>query len=94
LIITRSNQVFLDAQVTLDQLSLNQYATITAIDWSRLGIREGRRMRELGFETGEEVEAIHSSGWFSRDPIACRIGRMTVAIRKAHAAAVSVEPRL
>jgi ferrous iron transport protein A len=78
--------------VNLDQLPLHQTATITAIDWSVLGEREGRRMRELGFEKGEEVEAIHASGWFSRDPIACRIGRMTVAIRKAHAAAVSVTP--
>ncbi len=77
--------------MTLDQLPLNQDATITAIDWSRLDPREGRRMRELGFEVGEEVEPIHGSGWFSRDPIACRIGRMTVAIRKAHAAAITVE---
>jgi ferrous iron transport protein A len=78
--------------VNLDKLPLNQAATITAIDWAVLGEREGRRMRELGFEAGEEVEAIHASGWFSRDPIACRIGRMTVAIRKAHAAAISVAP--
>jgi ferrous iron transport protein A len=78
--------------VTLDQIPLNQCVLITAIDWSQLQPREARRMRELGFETGEEVEAIHGSGWFSRDPIACRIGRMTVAIRKAHAAAISVEP--
>jgi ferrous iron transport protein A len=77
---------------TLDQLPLNQSATITAIDWARLAPREARRMRELGFEAGEEVEPIHGSGWVSRDPIACRIGRMTVAIRKAHAAAISVEP--
>jgi ferrous iron transport protein A len=79
------------ASVTLDQIPLNQCATITAIDWSLLQPREARRMRELGFEAGEEVEAIHSSGWINRDPIACRIGRMTVAIRKAHAAAISVE---
>jgi ferrous iron transport protein A len=77
---------------TLDQLPLNQSATITAIDWAALDAREARRMRELGFETGEEVEPIHGSGWFNRDPIACRIGRMTVAIRKAHAAAISVAP--
>jgi ferrous iron transport protein A len=65
--------------MTLDQLPLNRDATITAIDWACLA-------------PGEEVEPIHGSGWFTRDPIACRIGRMTVAIRKAHAAAISVEP--
>jgi ferrous iron transport protein A len=27
-----------------------------------------------------------------RDPIACRVGRMTVALRRAHAAAISVIP--
>lgn len=47
-------------------------------------------MRELGFATGEEIELIHGGGWFTRDPIACRIGRMTVAIRKSHAAAITV----
>jgi len=78
--------------LTLADLPLNRSATITAIDWAHLGAREGRRMRELGFEAGEEVEAIHASGWLSRDPIACRIGRMTVAIRKAHANAISVVP--
>ncbi len=78
--------------MTLDSLSTNQIAKISGIDWSRLGEREGRRMRELGFEKGEAVEIIHGSGWFSRDPIACRIGRMTVAIRKVHAAAITVEP--
>jgi ferrous iron transport protein A len=79
-------------KMTLDSLPISQIAMITGIDWPRLGEREGRRMRELGFETGEMVEIIHGSGWFSRDPIACRIGRMTVAIRKAHAASISVEP--
>jgi ferrous iron transport protein A len=76
--------------VNLDQLPLHQSATITAIDWARLDVREGRRMRELGFATGEEIELIHGGGWFTRDPIACRIGRMTVAIRKSHAAAITV----
>jgi ferrous iron transport protein A len=79
---------------TLDQLPLNQLATITAIDWSCLAPRESRRLRELGFEQGEEVETLHASGWLSRDPIACRIGRMTIAIRKVHAAAISVESKL
>jgi ferrous iron transport protein A len=31
-------------------------------------------------------------GPFGRDPIAIRVGRMTVAIRRKHAAAISVTP--
>jgi len=47
-------------------------------------------MRELGFDEGVAVETLHR-GPLGLDPIACRIGRMTVAIRRAHAAAVSVQ---
>jgi ferrous iron transport protein A len=53
---------------------------------------EGRRLREFGFDDGMEVENLHR-GWFLfKDPLAVRIGRMTVAIRKAHAAAISIQP--
>mgnify|MGYP002780509475 CR=1 FL=1 len=74
----------------LDQLPLRQPAHIAAIDWSALGPAEARRLRELGFDEGVSVEALHCGGWFGRDPIACRVGRMTVAIRRAQAAAVRV----
>jgi ferrous iron transport protein A len=37
------------------------------------------------------VELLHH-GPVGRDPIACRVGRMTVALRRAHAAAISVIP--
>jgi ferrous iron transport protein A len=77
--------------VRLDQLPLNKRARITGVDWARLAPSEGRRLREFGFDDGMDVEALHR-GWFLfRDPIAVRIGRMTVAIRKAHAAAIEVE---
>jgi ferrous iron transport protein A len=77
--------------VTLDQLPLNQSATIASVDWPTLDAREARRLRELGFEQGATVCPQHSGVLFWRDPIAVRIGRMTVAVRKAHAAAVTVE---
>ena len=74
----------------LDQLPLKQVAQIADIDWSRLGETEAHRLRCLGFEPGAEVEPLHR-GWFLfRDPLAVRIGRMTVAIRASHAAAVKV----
>lgn len=74
----------------LDQLPLKQVARIADVDWARLGETEAHRLRCLGFEPGAEVEPLHR-GWFLfRDPLAVRIGRMTVAIRAAHAAAVKV----
>jgi ferrous iron transport protein A len=77
-------------RVQLDQLPLNQAAKIVAIDWSCLGDTEAHRLRDLGFDEGAEVETLHR-GWFLfRDPIAVRVGRMTVAIRTTHAAAIEV----
>jgi ferrous iron transport protein A len=38
------------------------------------------------------VEKLHK-GPFGIDPIACRIGRMTIALRTAQAAAIAVRPR-
>jgi ferrous iron transport protein A len=73
----------------LDQLPLRQAAYVAAIDWSCLRENEGRRLRELGFDEGVRVETLHR-GPIGLDPIACRVGRMTVAIRRAHAAAISV----
>jgi len=75
----------------LDALPFAQEATIAAIDWSVLGERDARRMRELGFDEGVAVEPLHAGGITARDPIAVRIGRMTVAIRRAHAAAITVD---
>jgi ferrous iron transport protein A len=78
--------------VHLDDLPFSHEATITAIDWDSLSERDGRRLRELGFDEGVAIEPLHGAGFMVRDPIAVRIGRMTVAIRRAHAAAISVAP--
>ncbi len=76
----------------LDQLPFAHEATIDVIDWAALSDRDARRLRELGFDEGVVVEPLHAAGLFSRDPIAVRIGRMTVAIRRAHAATMTVDP--
>lgn len=76
----------------LDQLELNRSGRITRIDWARLDAVEAHRFRDLGFEEGAEVEPLHRGWLLFRDPLAVRIGRMTVAIRAAHAAAVTVDP--
>jgi ferrous iron transport protein A len=78
--------------VTLADLPFQHEATISSIDWASMTERDGRRLRELGFDEGVAVEPLHGAGLVARDPLAVRIGRMTVAIRRAHAAAISVEP--
>ena len=80
--------------MTLDELPLRTEATIGAIDWDVLSARDGRRLRELGFDEGVAVEPLYGGGWVARDPLAVRIGRMTVAIRRAQAAAIAVTPLL
>lgn len=78
--------------MTLADLPLSTEATITEIDWTALSERDGRRLRELGFDEGVAVEPLHGAGFVACDPLAVRIGRMTVAIRRAHANAIEVEP--
>ena len=77
--------------VTLDQLKRGSRARITAIDWALLGDSDASRLRHFGFDEGVAVESLHT-GPFGRDPLAVRVGRMTVAIRRAHARAVQVIP--
>jgi len=78
-------------QTTLDQMKLGKCARISSIDWSMLGEGDASRLRHFGFDEGVKVEPLHL-GPFGRDPLAVRVGRMTVAIRRAHARAVSVIP--
>ena len=76
---------------SLDQLTLGRRARIAAIDWDSLAESEASRLRHFGFDEGVSVEPLHL-GPFGKDPLAVRVGRMTVAIRRAHARAVSVIP--
>jgi ferrous iron transport protein A len=74
----------------LADLPLNQPATIASIDWAVLGEAGARRLRALGFDAGVMVEALHYGGVIAKDPIAVRVGRMTVALRRSQAVAVSL----
>ena len=76
---------------SLDQLATGIRARIAAIDWAVLGESDASRLRHFGFDEGVSVESLHR-GPFGRDPLAIRVGRMTVAIRRAHARAVQVIP--
>ena len=73
----------------LDQLAMGSKARIASIDWESLGHSEASRLRHFGFDEGVAVEPLHL-GPLGRDPVAVRVGRMTVAIRRVHARAVGV----
>ena len=75
--------------LTLEKLPRRQRGMVAAIDWTMLAAAEARRLRELGFDEGVGVEVLHRAA-IGRGPIACRIGRMTVALRRAVAGAIHV----
>jgi ferrous iron transport protein A len=77
--------------VQLDHLPLNRAAVIRAIDWDVLPDQEGHRLRSLGFEPGVTIEAMYKGILVWRDPLAVRVGRMTVALRSNVAAAIDCE---
>lgn len=78
-------------ETSLEQLRTGVRARIAGIAWADLDGASASRLRHFGFGEGVMVESLHS-GPFGRDPLAVRVGRMTVAIRRAHARAVKVVP--
>ncbi|WP_028055898.1 FeoA family protein [Sphingobium bisphenolivorans] len=76
----------------LTDLPLRQPAYVDLIDWNALSTSDGQRLREFGLCEGAVVEALHHGGLLGRGPIACKVGRMTVAMRRNHAAAITVRP--
>ena len=80
------------AGVTLDLLPIGQRARIVAIDWSQLVDEEAQRLRALGIDEGARVAVAHRGVFAGRDPLAIMVGRMSVALRRAHARAMTVEP--
>ena len=85
------NAPFQPEAIGLDQLTVGTRARVSAIDWNELDTAEARRLQHFGFDEGVTVEPLHL-GPFGRDPIAIRVGRMTVAIRRRHAGAIRVTP--
>ena len=79
--------------LSLESLPRNERATVSAIDWAQLAVPEARRLRELGFDEGVAVEVLHRATLGS-GPIACRIGRMTVALRRVVAGTIHVSPAI
>lgn len=77
--------------MTLDGLETGAAARITAVDWNVLAPDEAKRLQALGFDEGAEISIAHRGIFVGRDPIALRIGSMTVALRRSHARAMTVE---
>ena len=77
--------------MTLDLLPVGRRARIVAVDWSQLVAEEALRLRALGLDEGARIAVAHRGVFGGRDPIAVMIGRMTVAMRRAHARAMQVE---
>jgi ferrous iron transport protein A len=85
------NAPFIPEVISLDRLTIGTKARVAAIDWTMLESGEACRLQHFGFDEGVTVEPLHL-GPFGRDPIAIRVGRMTVAIRRKHAIAIRVTP--
>jgi len=79
----------MDSPIGLDKLALRLPAIVHSIAWDRLAAPEAKRLRELGMGEGAEVEVLHRAR-IGGGPIACRIGRMTVAMRRGVAGAILV----
>ena len=76
--------------MTLDSLPTGTSALITAVDWTVLATEEGERLRALGLDVGARVAVSHRGVFAGSDPLAVAVGRMTVALRRVHARAMSV----
>lgn len=87
------NAPFQPDVTSLDQLPVGTKARVCSVEWAALEESEACRLRHFGFDEGVTVEPLHL-GPFGRDPIAIRVGRMTVAIRRRHAGAIRIQPIL
>ncbi len=74
----------------IEDLNPGDTATIVAIDRDAVDPENARQLHEMGFDEGVDVELLHRAP-FGGDPIALRVGNMSVALRKRLARMVVVE---
>ena len=77
--------------MTLDTLPPLTRAEIVSVDWDVLAPEEAKRLRALGIDEGARVAIAHRGVFIGKDPIAIMVGRMTVALRRVHARAMTVK---
>ncbi len=75
----------------IEHLARGQVMTITAIDRDGLDPKTAERLHELGFDEGVDIELLHRAP-LGGDPLAVKVGNMTVALRKAMARLIEVAP--
>lgn len=73
----------------IDQLAAGVPAVIVRIDRAACGDPVWCRLHEMGFDEGVDIEVLHKAPL--GDPIALRVGNMTIALRRAQAALIEVE---
>ncbi len=78
------------APFLLERLARGEIATIAAIDRAGLDPLTARRLHELGFDEGVDVELLHRAP-FGGDPLAVRVGNMVVALRCAMARLIELD---
>ena len=74
----------------LEDLPAATPAVITAIDRAGIDPLTARRLHELGFDEGVDVELLHRAP-FGGDPLAVRVGNMVVALRRSMARLIEIE---
>lgn len=79
-----------DLHRPIDTLAVGEIALIAAIDRAGLEPETARRLCELGFDEGVDVEILHRAP-FGGDPLAVRVGNMVVALRRDMARLIEVE---
>ncbi len=75
----------------IERLAPGEIATIAAIDRAGIDPDTARRLHELGFDEGVDVELLHKAP-FGGDPMAVRVGNMVVALRRSMARLIEIVP--
>lgn len=83
-----SSSTFSAGTIRLSQLPNLQPATISAVAADEPELHAA--LEEMGFEPGREVEVM-ARGLFGGTPIAVRLDRSLIALRRREAAAIEVE---
>lgn len=73
----------------LDIAPLRRALRVDSVNWTAIPDGEAHRLRSLGLEEGAVIEPLHRGILFFRDPIAIRVGRMTIALRRKVALAIN-----
>jgi len=76
--------------VRLSELKKGQSAVVGQVEDAHADDAVARRLRELGFVTGEPVRVV-ALGPFGRDPILVQIGFTRFALRRPEAARVVLD---